>query len=206
MASIGSHLSVLSVALALLATNASAGAPGAPGNKPDRTVSSAPASAKERGELARQFVSKWGNYVQRVYGVSVTTWAQRMSPNFVISDSTNFRNALKRDTFEGAMAELTGTGHRLSDGAVIAKLASMDAAVSGSGSTTMSLGALTNDLVYTPVQPCRIVDTRNTAAGAIAANGTRNFVAFGISNFSSQGGSATNCGVNPLSATAVAIN
>ena len=66
-------------------------------------------------------------------------------------------------------------------------------------------GDLSRDLVYTPVTPCRIADTRNVAAGAIAANSTRQFVAFGVSNFTSQGGSATNCGTNPLTATAVMI-
>ena len=66
-------------------------------------------------------------------------------------------------------------------------------------------GDLTRDLVYTPVTPCRIADTRNVAAGAIAANSTRQFVAFGISNFTAQGGSGTNCGINPLQATAVMI-
>ncbi|RYD63610.1 MAG: hypothetical protein EOP83_11755 [Verrucomicrobiaceae bacterium] len=163
-------------------------------------------SPSERGEMSRRFVNKWGNYVQRVYQVPVGTWSQRMVSNFVAADASNFRNALKRDTFEGAMAELTGTGHRLSDDAVITKLASINAGTSRTPITAKTLGALGNDLVYTPVIPCRILDTRNTAAGAIPTNGTRNFVAFGVSSFSSQGGSATNCGVNPLSATAVAIN
>jgi hypothetical protein len=71
---------------------------------------------------------------------------------------------------------------------------------------TKTLGALSNDLVYTPVQPCRIVDTRSTAAGVIPAAGTRSFVAINASNFTSQGGSATNCGTLGLSATAVAVN
>lgn len=200
---------ILALALVTCAATASAGSLSVPGQGAQQkqgVAIAAKASPTERKQLARQFVAKWGGYVQRVFGVPAKTWSTRMASNFAVADSTNFRNALKRDTFEGAMAELTGTGHRLSDDAIITKFASMDAAASGSGGTGMSLGALTNDLVYTPVQPCRIVDTRTTAAGAIAANGTRNFVAFGISNFSSQGGSATNCGVNPLSATAVAIN
>lgn len=69
-----------------------------------------------------------------------------------------------------------------------------------------TLGSLGNDLVFTPVAPCRIIDTRSTVAGAIAANSTRNFVAFNVNNFTGQGGSATNCGTNPLNATAVAVN
>lgn len=200
--------SMLALALVAVAASASA-APGgpAPGERQGRAVASAAKiSPAERGELTRQFVNKWGNYVQRVYQVPVGTWSKRMVSNFVSADASNFRNALRRDTFEGAMAELTGTGHRLSDDAIITKLASLNADSSRSQGTVKTLGALSNDLVYTPVAPCRILDTRNVAAGPIAANATRNFVAFGVSSFASQGGSATNCGVNPLAATAVAIN
>ncbi len=200
---------VLALALVAFAASASAQSPGgqAPGERLNRAAASpAQISPTERGQLTRQFVNKWGNYVQRVYNVPVGTWSQRMVSNFASADVSNFRNALTRDTFEGAMAELTGTGHRLSDEAVITKLASMGAGSSKSQGTVKTLGALANDLVYTPVAPCRILDTRNVAAGAIATNSTRNFVAFGVSNYTSQGGSATNCGLNPLAATAVAIN
>ena len=70
-------------------------------------------------------------------------------------------------------------------------------------SAPKKLGDLNQDLAYTPITPCRIVDTRNMAAGAIAAGATRNFVAFGVGSFASQGGSSSNCGTNPLAATAV---
>ena len=195
-------LSLASAVLLALCADASAAAPGAQRSQAvtQQAVENGALTPRQRGDLTKQLVMKWGNYVQRVHGVPVRTWANRMVPNLVAADSNNFRAALQRDTFEGAMAELAGTGHKLSDSGVINKLAFND------GDGTQALGALGNDLVYTPVAPCRIIDTRNTAAGAIAANATRNFVAFGISNFSSQGGSATNCGVNPLAATAVAIN
>jgi hypothetical protein len=195
-------LSLASAVLLGLCMDASAAAPGA-----QRAQAAQPSSSqtgqltpKQRGDLTRQLVLKWGDYVQTVHGVPVRTWAQRMVPNLVQADSSNFRAALQRDTFEGAMAELAGTGHKVTDDGVISLLAA------GGKDGTQTLGALGNDLVYTPVTPCRIVDTRSTAAGAIPANSTRNFVAFGVSSFTSQGGSATNCGVNPLAATAVAIN
>ena len=38
-------------------------------------------SPKERGQLTRQFVLKWGAYVQRIYDIPAGTWAQRMVPN-----------------------------------------------------------------------------------------------------------------------------
>ena len=64
------------------------------------------------------------------------------------------------------------------------------------------LGNLSADLVFTPLTPCRIVDTRN-AGGTIAAGTTRGFKAWGA-NFTAQGGSPTNCGI-PLSTNVAAL-
>lgn len=202
-------MSILSLALIACAATASAQPPGTRGAQQTRAAATAEnASPKERGQLTRQFVTKWGAYVQRIYGVPVGTWAKRMVPNFVNADASNFRNALKRDTFEGAMAELNGSGHRLSDNQAIDRLAKIapGASASKAGIVAAKFGDLNQDLVYTPIQPCRIIDTRSTAAGAIAANTTRSFVAINSSNYTGQGGSATNCGTLGLSATAVAIN
>ena len=58
---------------------------------------------RQRGDLTRQLVLGRGNYVQQVHGVPVRTWANGMVPSLVQADSTNFRAAMKRDTFEGAM-------------------------------------------------------------------------------------------------------
>jgi hypothetical protein len=69
---------------------------------------------------------------------------------------------------------------------------------------TLVLGKADGDLVYTPVAPCRIIDTR-LAGGAIAANATRSFVVAGNAGFAAQGGNATGCGI-PDQAAAVMIN
>ena len=202
---------VLSLTLVASALSVSAqSASGQPGAFIRASVPVAPiaagaqASPKERAALTKQLVNKWGAYVQRVYNVPVGVWAQRMAPMLGKADGDNLRNALQRDTFEGAMAELGGTGDRLSDDQMITRFAAKTASAGSIG--TKTLGALGNDLVYTPVAPCRILDTRSTAAGAIAANSTRNFIAINASNFTSQGGSSTNCGTLGLNATAVAIN
>ena len=71
------------------------------------------------------------------------------------------------------------------------------------------LGSLASDLVYTPVTPCRIFDTRISQGGTgpIAAEGTKNFVIWGVSSYASQGGAASNCGITAGSSTAaVAVN
>lgn len=196
---------------------------------PAFAASGAPTPA-ERGAAAKAFVSKWGAYVERVYDVPVGVWAQRMVPTFVAADGNNLRNALRRNTFEGALNELQGTGHRLRDDAVIERFARANAgngpaarkqrAAAGKAPTdlrtlismrdvgTETLGSTTNDLVFTPVQPCRVVDTR-VAGGAIAADGSRSFIAVAVSagtGFAFQGGSSTDCGVAAVGASAVVLN
>ncbi len=50
------------------------------------------------------------------------------------------------------------------------------------------------DLLYTPVTPCRIVDTRKTSAGIIGASTQRNFRVFGSGGtISAQGGNPAGC-------------
>ena len=55
----------------------------------------------------------------------------------------------------------------------------------------LELGEINKDLVYTPVEPCRIVDTRLTAAGPIPTEGTRTFNVYG--SVPSQGGNPAGC-------------
>ena len=194
-----------SMAIGAFAMDAAAARPTVTGTSraTAQTASAAPATAlspKARGEMTRQFVLRWGGYVQRVYRVPVGVWSKRMVPTFASVDSANLRAALTRNTFEGAMAALSGTGHRLDDETVITKLAM------SRGKAQPVLGAAAADLVYTPVQPCRIADTRNTAEGPIAAGSSRDFVAVNQPNYTAQGGSATDCGLLGVTAAAVAVN
>lgn len=69
------------------------------------------------------------------------------------------------------------------------------------------LGSLSTDLVFTPVTPCRIMDTRGTGprTGILAAGSTRTF--FGLSsatNYTGQGGNSPSCSV-PLTSNVAAI-
>jgi hypothetical protein len=59
------------------------------------------------------------------------------------------------------------------------------------------------NLVYNPVTPCRVTDTR-LAGGPLAANGTRSFLVTG-NNLAAQGGNASGCGI-PVGATSVVLN
>jgi len=66
------------------------------------------------------------------------------------------------------------------------------------------LGATQADLVYNPVAPCRVVDTR-LIGGPITAGNHRAFRVTGT-NFMAQGGSSGNCGVPFGPSTAAVIN
>lgn len=173
-----------------------------------RTTATHEASPAERAAAIRGFVLKWGDYARDVYGVDVKTWSRRLVPQFAHGDPANLREALRRETFEGAMAALDGICHRVSDDRVLDTLASLPPGPLRETPRLVAkaLGDTTQDLVYNPITPCRIVDTRNTAAGMIPAGGARNFLAAGVSSYTSQGGSATNCGMNDQAPTAIAVN
>jgi hypothetical protein len=67
------------------------------------------------------------------------------------------------------------------------------------------LGDSVASLVYTPVAPCRIVDTTITG-GPLAGGTQRSFLVAGTINFPDQGGQAGGCGVPFGPATSVMIN
>ena len=163
----------------------------------------------QRGAMTRAYVLKWGGYVQRVYHVPVRDWANRMVPTFVHADPDNFRKALERTTYEGASATLSGAGAKLSDAQVIDTMARASLAPPSVRPEMLAktLGAAATDLVYTPITPCRILDTR-VAGGPLGGGFTRDFNAVVGSggNFGSQGGSATDCGAVAAGQAAVVIN
>ena len=73
-----------------------------------------------------------------------------------------------------------------------------------------ALGSSLSELVFVPLPPCRIIDTRLTSGGALAAGETRDFQVAGVTEFPPQGGNQGGCGVPPGSAEpaapAVVIN
>lgn len=159
-------------------------------------------SPAERGEATRQFVRRWGRWVQTVYGQDVESWAMRMVPQFAHGDADNIRRALRRTTFEGALAELDGRGGRVTDRQVTSRMAGF---AEKGGATPTVLGQTNADLVFTPVAPCRIADTR-VVGGPVAAGASRSFGAWGYSSFSSFGGSSTNCGMQNVHPAGVLLN
>lgn len=179
----------------------------APKRQPIVETPAGPMTPSERGAMTRAYVLKWGAYVQQVYKVPVGVWAKRMVPTFVHADADNFRNALKRTTYEGASAALSGAGMKVSDDQVIDTMARSSLVPASAKIVANALGTAASDLVYTPITPCRILDTR-VAGGPLGGGFSRDFNAVVGSggNFGSQGGSATDCGAVAAGQAAVVIN
>ena len=83
-------------------------------------------------------------------------------------------------------------------------------ALLSTSSAFAQLGSLSSDLVFTPITPCRVLDTRPSQGGSgpIAAAGTKHFKIWdAASGYAFQGGSPTNCGITAGSnVAAVAMN
>jgi hypothetical protein len=139
----------------------------------------------ERGQLVHTIVMKWGDHVREAYGASPRQWAMEMVPLFAKAPIGQLKRAASASSFD-AMNDVL-----LDDGFATAP-ASNTARSSGNAVAT-KLGDDANDLVFVPVTPCRIIDTR-VAGGAIPANTTRGFDVTAVSSYSFQGGDASNCG------------
>ena len=71
------------------------------------------------------------------------------------------------------------------------------------------IGSLDQDLIFIPITPCRIFDTRPSQGGAgfIPTGGTKYFIVSGTASYAGQGGANTNCGVvDGTNVAAAAIN
>ncbi|MCC7248393.1 MAG: hypothetical protein IT473_07200 [Lysobacter sp.] len=142
-----------------------------------------------RGELVHRIVMKWGGHVQEAYRADVGDWASAMVPVFSKASLDTLKRAANSPTFElmndAFLVDSQGNSVHTN------LLKAIDAGTTGDVSTNL-LGETTNDLVFVPITPCRIVDTR-VAGGAIAANTVRHFDVTAVSDYAFQGGDASNC-------------
>ena len=145
---------------------------------------------QNRATVVERIVNQWGDpLAQSNAGISAAQLREILS-------------GLRSDHL--LAASLAGSVEGLRD-VVSGALVRTDAAVSPTLMHAKSLGDTTDDLVYTPVVPCRIVDTRQTGSGAFQPSTQRDWVAYSPGGFAAQGGSATNCGI-PVRPVAVMFN
>lgn len=155
----------------------------------------------DRKVEAGRILLKWGAYVEKVEGQDRRQWAARLWPSLASADLDNLQKASQAVTYEGMRNALMG--QRPYDEEVIDRMAKADAVTTSAASK--ALGSLASDLVFTPITPCRIVDTR-VVGGRIARNATRNLIASNpAGTFLGQGGASTNCGI-PANPAALALS
>lgn len=147
-----------------------------------------------RDRSVQQIVEKWAPHVQEAYSVSPAAWAKGMASTFAAADLAALEQAALATDFYEMSERLMATAPT--------PLA-LNQALS-SGGSTLALGDPDSDLVYVPVTPCRIIDTR-VAGGIIAANSTRNFDVTATSDYVAQGGSATDCNIGGAGNFAAAV-
>ncbi|WP_290890971.1 hypothetical protein [Arenimonas sp.] len=154
----------------------------------------APTAKTPRGQQVYEIVRKWAPHVQEVYGVEPMDWAGQMASTFAGADLAALSAAAQARTFD-EMSErlLSRQPTTLEYNQAMAANPTPDA-----------LGDAATDLVFVPVTPCRIIDTR-VAGGVIPANSTRDFDITDVTDYAFQGGAATNCNVGAAGSFAAAM-
>lgn len=142
-----------------------------------------------RGVAAYALVLRWSGHVQKTYGTPPQRWAASMRTTFARAPLDAMQAAAKAETFDAAMATLSGTARGPANG------------VPAKGAPAKADVAVVRNLLYTMITPCRILDTRVNDR-PLAAGEAR---AFGFTNgfTSDQGGSYCNI---PAGASALTLN
>lgn len=150
------------------------------------TASAANKERSPRGQLVHKIVMKWGNHVQEAYRANVGEWASDMAPIFAKADFDTLRRAADARSFDAMNEAFIANGER--------STLAQNALVNTSGRMPgKALGDIANDLVFVPITPCRIADTR-LVGGQIAANTVRDLDVTAVTDYTFQGGAASNCG------------
>ena len=155
------------------------------------------AAAVDRSAVATQILDDWAGFPVPVDAQNNTPWGPVDLTGWVrVATVEQLLAARMATTFDGVVTALRPATVK-APGAV--------ALGAGQPISANALGSLTSDLVYTPVTPCRIIDTRGgTLPAKLGPNTGRDF-GISSSNYSAQGGQAASCGI-PAGVSAVAIN
>lgn len=145
----------------------------------------------ERAQWVYRIVAKWGGHVHEAYRLDPRRWAATMAPAFARASLPALKDAAQARSFTAMNDAL------LAAPSPAATLASSTTGKSG------KLGEIDKDLVYVPVTPCRILDTR-IVGGPIAANSFRDFDLADVPRFAPQGGDTSNCNVGDKGSFAAA--
>jgi hypothetical protein len=154
---------------------------------------------QNRRAIVEGVVDRWRESLQQAFGANAAQKEDELRAILMGLRSDLLLSASLAGSVEGLVAGMRDAGDTIRDGVVDKKAPAAEKA----------LGSTTQDVVFTPLTPCRIADTRNPGAGGpLVADATnRTFVGFTATDFTAQGGQAAagNCGV-PNGATALVLN
>ena len=167
-------------------------------------VAPSAAPRSERGKLAHDLVLRWGVHVQQHYGADVHEWAQAMVPVMARVPLPRLRAALQAPDFDAMNRALMESAPGADPDLSLAR-ALQSGLADSPRVVARALGEAGTDLVFVPITPCRLLDTR-LAGGEIAANSSRGFDVSGAASFTAQGGDAAACNLGSVDFAAAAIN
>lgn len=183
-------LAVAMISVPLAAIDHAAFAAGlAPATVREATPNALLAIDQNRATVVKRIVATWGDSLAR-------------SPGGLTSAQLNdLLTGMRSDHLLAASLAGSLDGLR----GVIAQALTVPTEASAAGSTHAKTVSADADLAYTPVVPCRLVDTR-VIGGPIATNASRDYKVWVSSGgFTGQGGDASNCAIPPNPA-AVVVN
>lgn len=151
----------------------------------------AAATPIDRQAAATALIRKWAPQMIDSGVESLDEWRAELTALVADADPGHLGHALHADVYAAMLNALHG--RILSDDEAMTRVAERAEALGLTPAQMKAFGDTDKDLIYVPVNACRIADTR-VAGGAIAANTIRSFDVTAVSNYSFQGGESNNCG------------
>lgn len=149
------------------------------------------ASAADRSRAGASLLKKWEPFILESGVASLDEWRSEMKALFERAEFDHIKLAEQRNVYSAMLKTLKG--NPTTDEEALTSVANRSEQLGLDASQMKAFGDADKDLIYVPVSDCRIIDTR-VAGGVIAANTTRSFDVTAVTNYSFQGGDASNCG------------
>ena len=157
----------------------------------------------DRAGFIEQLVTQWAPAAAALGYVE--GWAEDFRGALAAAAADRLAEVSEAQTYDEVRVLLAGKGVQARLGVISFSQALTPQGLPSKLVTPQALGDTSTDLVFYPVEPCRIMDTRYSTAGYIPAYGTRNVYVNTNTIIASQGGNAAGCGM-PTDPIAVAIN
>jgi hypothetical protein len=151
---------------------------------------------QNRRAIVEGVIDRWRQSLKQAFGAGASQKESELRAILMGLRSDLLLSASLAGSIEGLFTGMRDPGDAIRDGAVDNKKAPVN---------DKALGNISQDVVFTPLTPCRIADTREAGGPLLANVSNRTFIGFTATTFEAQGGIASNCGV-PNNATALVLN